>query len=458
MFTNFATGAAHAQSAEALRAALAATPGVDDWRIELVGEREAQLYLIGAQVEARRTVATSRARVTLYHDHAPHADAGGTARGSASLTLSGDEVAEAALVTARLRAVVEMAGLIDNPPFALPGQPVGGFSAVSVADAALLSGDLEAALEVARARLEAAVAAQRDVRLASAELYVTRGTRALENSQGLRGAYDETSVYLDLVLIASDGAGEAEFQTELRRRRLEDLSLERAVAAYATFARDALRATAPATYHGPVVLSGGALPSLFAPLVAHSSARAAYQRVSRFVPGASISEEPPRGDRLTLSGNPLRPFGVASAPFDDDGLPARGTPVIADGHLRGYWADARYAAYQGVPATGAFGNVTIMPGTTPLATLRAAGETPVIEVVAFSWLRPDDLSGAFVAEIKLGYRHEPGGRSVPIKGGSLSGNLFTALSDARLSAETYADGSYFGPAAIRFGALTLAGV
>jgi hypothetical protein len=46
---------------------------------------------------------------------------------------------------------------------------------------------------------------------------------------------------------------------------------------------------------------------------------------------------------------------------------------------------------------------------------------------------------------------------VPIKGGALSGNVFSALTDARLSAEAYSDGTYSGPSAIRFGTLAIAG-
>ena len=40
---------------------------------------------------------------------------------------------------------------------------------------------------------------------------------------------------------------------------------------------------------------------------------------------------------------------------------------------------------------------------------------------------------------------------------ALSGNVFDALGDARFSRETYADGSYFGPAGLRFASLTIAG-
>jgi PmbA protein len=448
--------AAQARAAEGLRAALTSTAGAHDWQIELRAEEEAQLYLIGSQVENQRTVTTQSARLTLYNDHAPRGGGAGLARGSASLTLYGGEAAEATAVGARLQEAVAIAELTDNPPFALPEQPAGGFPTVPVDDPAL-GGSLAAAMEAAHAQLDAASGDLRDVRLASAELYLTRGRRALENSRGLHGAYDATRVYLDLVLVASDGISEAEFHAVLERRRLEDLNLGAAVAAYATFARDSLRAVAPSTHRGPVLLTGGALSGLFTPLVAHSSAQAAFQGISRLKVGEAVTTQPPRGDRIALSGDRVRPFGMSSAPFDAQGVPAGRVDVITDGQLRGLWADARYGAYQGVPVTGDFGNVALGAGTTPLAALRAAEGGPVYEIVEFSWLRPDAITGAFVSEIKLGYRHEPGGVAVPIRGGSLTGDLFSALAGARLSSELFSNGAYYGPAGIRFDDLTISG-
>ena len=131
-------------------------------------------------------------------------------------------------------------------------------------------------------------------------------------------------------------------------------------------------------------------------------------------------------------------------------------PSSWTGLLRRYWADARYAAYLGVPPTGQFANLTLAPGNHALDALRAAGDGSVYEVVAFSFMTPDPISGDFVSEIKLGYRHDAHG-TMAIKGGSLSGNLFAALAEAYLSAETYSDGAYYGPAAIRFADLSIAG-
>jgi PmbA protein len=272
-----------------------------------------------------------------------------------------------------------------------------------------------------------------------------------------------TSVFFDLVVLAGEGERAAEFHAELRRRRLLDLHVERVVAVYSAFALHTLNANPPPSYRGPVIVSGEAAAQLFNPLffnaspfVAHTSARLTQQHMSRFTPGELVTPEAPRGDTLTLVSDPTRPWGTRASSFDDEGLPATRVTLIEDGVFRDFWADARYASYLDVPPTGDIGNLNVRLGATPARALRATPAGPVYEIVAFSWFNPDALTGDFSAEIRLGYRHDATGVT-PIKGGALTGNLFAAFGDARFSAEPFTDGIYYGPAAIRFGDLTIAG-
>ena len=448
-------------------AVAAATPGVSDWLLTTAHEQEAQLYLIGERVEARRVVSGGRTRLTVYNDHPASSSgegSGGMARGATTITLLDADAADSAAMAARLRDAVAAAGLTDNPPYPIPGMPSEGYPAVVAFDAAL-AGDLAAVVDALAARLQAAVTTEAGVRLSSAELYATRATRALRNSRGADAGGQDTQVMLDLVLIAGEGEHEAEMHGEFTRRRLADLDIEAIVRLYAAYARHTLRASTPATFRGPVLLSGKAVADMFNhplgslaqdPYTAHSSGQAAYQGISRFTPGGFTSGEEPRGDRLTLVSDPLRPFGGATAAFGADGLPLHRLNIIENGVFVAPWTDARYAAYLGTAPTGAFSNPTITPGSTPLRALRDGSAGAVYEVAEFSFLDPDPISGDFVAEIKLGYRHDADGAH-PIKGGSVAGNVFTAFADARFSSETYTDGTYLGPAGIRFGELTVSG-
>lgn len=453
-----------------LAAALTGTPGVDEWQAQVIHSREAQLYVIGDRVEARRTVSNERAVLRILNDHAPHAAPGastetppaGPVRGWSTITLLAAEVSDPAQLAARLAQGVFMAGLTDNPPYHLPAMPANGFPTVETIDPALADGSsLDQALEAARAQLDAAVAREAGVHLASAEFYITQSQTAMRNSRGLGAASAGTRVFLDFILIARDGAHEAEVHGEFERRRLADLAIPEMIAAHARFARDTLRATTPRTFKGPVIISGLALrkqfSDLFTPLIVHTSAEAKFQGISRFEIGAPITPEPARGDRITLLSDATRPYFTRTAPFDAEGVPAARVLLVEDGVLRAHWSTERYATYLSIPATGEFANLVLGLGTHPLAELRAATAGPVYEVVEFSGLAPDRLSGDFASEIRLGYRYDPDGRVTPIKGGSVSGNLFAALADAQFSSEPFATGNYYGPAAIRFGQLTIAG-
>lgn len=471
--TNELQMASLASASEQLATALGTLPGASEWQIEAQRNEEAQLYAIGNRVESRRVVVDELARVTLHNDHAPRANPENpgqdapVVRGSATLTLLPDEIANADHLATRLAETVTIAGLTDNPVFRLPDPPA-QYPTVQTVDPELAgdSAAIDALLTDAFARLQAEVSRHADVRLSSAELYITRGERRIRTSRGASCGYPGTSVAFDVVLIASANGSEAEFHAEAYRRRLRDLAIERTIGAYATFAHDSLRATAPSTHQGTVLLSGEAAANYFVPtlenlglpsaFVFHTSAQAAFQRLSRLTVGASVSGAEPRGDRLTLIADAQRPFATKTAPCDSDGLPAARLTVVEDGIVRCLWADSRYGAYLGAEPTGAFGSLTVVPGTAPLDALRSAADGPIYEVVSFSSFNPDPVSGDFVTEIKLGYRHDASGTR-PIKGGSLSGNIFDGLADVRFSSETFSNGSYYGPAGLRFASLTIAG-
>ena len=470
-FTTDTTNIAHLPTdatgqslAAPIAAALRATSAANDWLLEVMRDEERQAYLIGDHLEAQRIVVNERARLAVANDHpAPTTDATDTTtadprpltRGEGALTLLTEDVADPNRLRARLDDAVTMASLTSNPLYTPALPTAAGFPTVEIDDPHLTSASATL-LDHTLQRLRAAVSGWSSVRLSSAELYTTRQLRHLQTSRGVSGHYHATDVFLDFILIAHDGPDEAEIHAELHRRRLADLMLDGVVDAYATFARHLLHAQPPVTHRGPVMLSGEALSNLFGPLVFHASGQAAYQHISRFTIGEHITGAHPTGDALTLLSDGLRPWGVKTAPFDAEGFPADRVTLIENGVFLRPWTDARYATYLGVPPTGAFTNLTIHPGSWDLDTLRSAAEGPIYEIVSFSWMNPDTISGDFTVEIRLGYRHDEHG-TTPIKGGTLSGNIFTALNDIRLSAATYSDGDYYGPAAIRFADLSIAG-
>ena len=432
---------------ERLTALLATAPGVADWKLRRRSDRETQLYLVGARQEALRTVAGDRYDVTVYVDHDGK-------RGSSSATVLPEYPDEWA---ARVRDAVFRAKLQSNPPFTLPGRS--RYRTVTLVDAAIRDRPDEAARAVAD-RLLRLVRREAGVRLSSAEVFLTHARTRFANSRGASGEYDETSAELEFVILAGDGVRGTEALAEYGRRRVSDLAVEESVADAARHARDALVAAPPrGAKSAAVIFSGeplrdGTISDFWQPFRFHLSAEAAYRKLSRFAPGRSITSGRLAGEPLRLAADPTLRYGVASAPFDRDGVALRRVSLVDAGKLERYWATKEYADYLGVEPTGMLTNIDVLPGRAAAADLSRDGAA--LEVVSFSWFNPDVVTGDFSCEIRLGYEHRRGSVR-PVKGGAVQGNLFTAFAHARFSREVEWMGTYHGPRAIRFEGLTVAG-
>jgi predicted Zn-dependent protease len=162
------------------------------------------------------------------------------------------------------------------------------------------------------------------------------------------------------------------------------------------------------------------------------------------------------GEPFSVASNATAPYGLNSYAFDGNGVPGQRVEIVKDGVFNAAWATKQQADYLKIAPTGGFSNWELPAGKTPLADL-TAGDGPVLYVRNFSWLTPDQARANFGSEVRIGYLYEKGVRK-PIKGGSVSGNVFAALGTARWSKETAFLGSYRGPAAVRFEGLTISGV
>jgi predicted Zn-dependent protease len=433
--------------------ALRGQNGADDWLVQHILKTSTQLYVIGHRPESARQVMSEYVVVTVMNDH-PARGGGGRMRGEAEVTVLPTDLA---YLKEKLAQAVFMASLTDNPFYDLPGPAE--LPAVDVADPEMHQGARQVAERTVQQLLEA-LRQEADVRLSSAEVFVEERRMTLQNSRGLSAEQTETNMLLDYVLLASGRGDEMESHIAVERRRATDLDVVALTQRQAKYARDALIAAPPKTGTFPVVVSDDALAELVmsggdSPFVFRSSAQVKYQQMTPWEIGKSIFPQPPSGDPFTLYSNAVLPFGTHSSCFDSDGLPGQRCSIVDHGVLERFWARHRYAQYLQVPATGNFANMEIAAGSHPFVSL-LQGDGPLYHIVAFSAMSPDPITGDFVGEIRLGYELQ-GGQARPIKGGSISGNLFTALSTAQLSQETVFLGDYLGPRSMRFPNITVAG-
>lgn len=295
---------------------------------------------------------------------------------------------------------------------------------------------------------------QHDVKLNGMELLAAHTKTLVINSNGLHATMEGTDVYLEMVVTSFIGEKEQEYLPSLRLRRLRDLDVKQLVEDYTKIAHDVLISYRPNRFKGPVVLIKDALQDFFAPsqtpnpMVTHCFARWKHMGISKYQLDEYITNRPIIGDKITLTSNPLVPYNADAEAFDDDGVPAQQITLIKDGRFKEYLASKRYADYLGMKPTGPLGVIQVKPGSKSMAQLFSSKKV-IYEIVAFSSFVPNDVSGDFTAEIRLGYMHD-GEKRVPFKGGMLTGNIFDLMSNAYFSKETDKMPGYLGPKAIRF--------
>ncbi len=426
---------------------------ISAWRIVHKKTTKYQLYVIGNLLDNIRKVVTNKYHVTVYCDHDKF-------RGDTTITLFENDLDR---IEDRLLQAIFIASRINNPGYELPGPA--DYPFVECFDPTLL-GDVEEILFMKLAdRLIEAVEQEKDVRLSSSEYFLDLNQFRLRNSKGIDLEFNQTEIFFDGVLLSGRGEREVEIHFEPRARRLQDLPIESIIRTHAQFARDSVHAELPASGQYPVALSGEALSNIFWALIHHTSAAAQYRRTSSFELNDSVySTGKPKGEPITLISNGYFPFGLQTTPADPDGVPAGRHELIREGCFKKAWSPKQYADYLDIEATGHLANLEIPIGPTSRNDLLTQNG-PVLQIVLFSGLLPDPVSGGFAGEIKLGYEYNKG-KITPVKGGSVSGNFISGFENAYFSTESrsgyYAQsmdrfGTYHGPDAIRFETFQVSG-
>lgn len=342
---------------------------------------------------------------------------------------------------------VQAARRTRNPIYALPAPSE--LPDVPLADPAITS-NASGVVESLHGRLQAVADKDRSARLTLAEWFVETEEKRLVNSRGIDARQIATEANLEWIVLVGEGTGRVETVLDLTRRRVSDVDVEAEWAEVAGQTVDRHEASAAPTYEGPVVLRGKAVSTFLNSGVFETmaSGRARFGKISDWEIGKLILRREVQGDPLNLWATRLLPFGTHAGRFDSEGIPGQRVALIQENRLAAFSAGQRYATYLEVPATGAFGDIELPPGSSPAASLVS---DPHVEVAQWSWFSPNPTTGDFAAEIRLGYIVD--GTRRPFTGGLLVGNVLDALADVRWSSETDFYGDFQGPTTGRFASL-----
>ena len=217
---------------------------------------------------------------------------------------------------------------------------------IGVDDAMTLARDCEEAARAYDARIENSE---------GATLSTHAGQFVYGNSHGFIGGYPTSRHSLSCAVVARAGDAMERDYWYTNSRQPDDLDAPEEVgrqAAARTVAR--LGARHLSTRRVPVLFRADIAPGLLRTLIGAIRGPALYRKASFLLDQLG---QPLFPEWVHIHEDPLRPRGLASAPFDNEGVRTQARDLIRDGVLQGYVLDSYAARKLGMQTTGNAGGV-----------------------------------------------------------------------------------------------------
>lgn len=266
------------------------------------------------------------------------------------------ETVEAALNIARFTAADDCAGLPEPEQLAWETRDLDLYHPWEL--------PVEAAIELAQ-RAEAA-AFEVDERISNSEgatISTQQGQFVAANSLGFMAGYPTSRHYIACSVIAGEQDSMQRddwYSTDRNAARLEEPERVGQQAARRALAR--LDAGKISTGSYPVIFEAPLAAGLLGNFVQAVSGSALYRKSTFLLDHLGQQVFP---EFFQLSERPHLPGGLASAPFDNDGVLTRDREVVRDGILEGYFLSVYSGRKLGLPSTGNAGgshNLILKPG------------------------------------------------------------------------------------------------
>lgn len=202
-----------------------------------------------------------------------------------------------------------------------------------------------------------------------------------------------------------------------------------------------------------VIFTGLAVKELLSYYVYQGNVEAVYNNMSIARLNENIQGDDVKGDLLSITLDPALENSSCSVPFDEDGIALSKIQIFDKGVLKNYHGDFRHSFYLETEPTGIINNFIVDGGSKSYKEMK---NEPYMELAEFSDFQIDKLTGDFGGEIRLGWYFD-GTKTIPITGGSVSGNMKDFHSNMYLSKEIQKDNEFQGPKALELFDVSIAG-
>ncbi len=411
--------------------------GIQHYLIRETEKESAELFFLRRDLDLRRKTKVRLAEVTVYRDFEKD---GTMCRGSANANVSASMTRKE--LEARIQNAWFAASFVPNPAYPLPK---GTAQERIRTDSDLAQHSLE---ESAAIMTEALFANDRDANafLNSAELFVSRKTVSIVNSEGICVSYTTDQVTGEFVAQCKEPQ-DVETYESFSYDNLACDDLKKKVRDTLVLTRDRARAqSAPLAGTYDIVLSGDSVRELMSYYRNRSLASSIYHGYSSFQKGASAQGDEIRGEKIDA-------WLVPNDPYSTEGIPMVRRPLMQGGILQTIHGDCRIASYLGMEPTGIYEKMEVACGSMSFADMK---QQKGLHVVNFSDFQMDPFSGHFMGEIRLAYYND-GIKTVPVTGGSINGSLLEAQKELTFSFERQTNRRFEGPYAVLLRDIRVAG-
>lgn len=263
----------------------------------------------------------------------------------------------------------------------------------------------------------------------------------LRNSRSLFGSYSGSSVSGSVAAIAeADGDSQMGWDFGFSTG-LAGIDLAAVAASASRRAAAQLGAKKIAGMNCPAILDGRVAADFLELLAPSFSGENLFKGKSLLQGKGGEQLFPPA---LTIRDDATLRGGMATAPFDGEGVPSRNTLLVDKGLLSGFLYDTAYGARLGAASTGnsarsgvkgvphlGISNFFIENGHTPAAALLAGISRGVLITAVIGMHTANPVSGDFSVGA-AGFLVEDGLLTVPVKGLAISGNIITLFKSVAL--------------------------
>jgi PmbA protein len=207
------------------------------------------------------------------------------------------------------------------------------------------------------------------------------GSVFLANSNGLAKSYRSCVSGYGVSVVAEKGDQKSSGGENCSRRFFSDLVSPEEIAEKA--ARSAYEMLDPQmvrTQRAPVIFDPDVARSLLGGILGAINGERVLQGASFLADGVG---EKIASDLLTIVDDGTQPKGLASSPFDGEGVPTQRRTILDRGVLQGFMYNTMVASRAGVQSTGnaSRGGFSSLPGIGPHAFYVEAGETDPEEII-----------------------------------------------------------------------------